>query len=65
VLSHPTLPVSAFPRPWSPDRFRCIFSHWCQTRQSFATYVLGAMYLPLVFGWWLSLWDFWGVWSRW
>ena len=40
-----------------------ILSHWCQTRQSAATYVQWAIdHTNTVFGWWLGLCELWGVW---
>lgn len=35
---------------------KCLLSHWCQIRQSLATYVWGPWaVLHMLFGWWFSL----------
>ena len=79
------LPFASQPPPTSPTRLshtphpptrttslytnRRILSHWDQTRQSSATYVLGAWTSSFMFsGWWLSLWELPGVqvgWQYW
>jgi hypothetical protein len=60
--SHQTYP---FPGASSLSRIKHI-SHWGQTRQTFATYVPGALDQPLYApDWWLHLWEFPGAWVSW
>ena len=40
-------------------------SHWCPTRPSSATYAaraMGSLHVYVLFGWWFSSWELWGVW---
>jgi hypothetical protein len=58
-------PTLAFPYTGASciHRTKGLSSHWCPTRQSSATYVAGPWVLPSVlFGWWFSSWELWGIW---
>jgi hypothetical protein len=66
-LAYPLLPQSgpAFPCSGSSSlhRTKGLPSQWCQIRQSYATYLAGAMGTTCVlFGWWFSSWELWRVW---
>jgi hypothetical protein len=66
---HLTLSASFFPGASSLYRIRYILFHWGHTRQSSATYVVveggaGAQTSScMLFVWWFSFWEFWGVWE--
>jgi hypothetical protein len=63
--THSCFSVLVFPYTGalSLHRTKGLFSHWCPTRPSSATYVAGAMSPSMVFlGWWFSPWKLWGVW---
>jgi hypothetical protein len=57
----PSIPLaSPFSGAPSLHRTKHVPSHWCQIRQSSATYVAGAMDWPCIFfGWWLNLTEEW------
>jgi hypothetical protein len=68
VFSHqPThfcLPVLAFPYTGALGLHRTegLFSHWCPTRPSSATYLAGVMGPSMcTHGWWFSPWELGGV----
>jgi len=67
--SHPPttslLPTLAFPYTgaWSLHRTKGLFSHWCPTRPSSATYAAWAIgYKCVLYCWWFSPWELWRVW---
>ena len=69
VLPHPPthfcLSSLAFPYAGVSKlhRTKGLPSQWCQIRYSSVTYPAGAMGTPCVlFGWWFSPWELWGVW---
>jgi hypothetical protein len=62
--SHLTPLASPFFGASSLHRTKCLPSHWCQMRPSSASYIAGALDRPMcmLFGWWFSPWELWGVW---
>ena len=48
---------------WSLHRTKHLPSHWCHIRWSSDTYLAEPLNCPcILFVWWFSLWELWGVW---
>jgi hypothetical protein len=62
--THPLPPESSsilFSEATSLHRTKHLPSYWCQKRQSSAAYVAW-IYSCILFSWWFSPWEIWGVW---